>query len=212
MHSNNTILNQIQILRNKPEELIIGDLTYVAFCTYIEGYIDGINQLLSFNLREDITKYFESKGNIHTNYYWTNQIKHRNEEKTDTELINILLDVTEEYFMEKFKFCSKLSANEVKKKIYNWLDGLKNRPKMYVDEISSILLYLEAFLDGLNVYSNRNFKSEINQSSCQKTNRLTTIHWTEEISELYDSKDIAKILIEHMEKYFKNIHIETVLH
>ena len=56
----------MHILKNNSKSLI-EDKTYDSFHAYIEGYVDGLNMALNNKLRNEITRFYESKGNIKTN-------------------------------------------------------------------------------------------------------------------------------------------------
>ena len=111
---NEHVLKTMHILKNNSKSLI-EDKTYDSFHAYIEGYVDGLTMALNYKLRNEITRFYESKGNIKTNYLWTNQIKHRNEDKTNSELVEILLETTEEYFLKNADWCKEMDQTKIEK-------------------------------------------------------------------------------------------------
>ena len=201
---NEQVLNTMQILKINSQNLI-EDMNYDSFHAYIEGYVDGLNMVLNYNLRGEITSFFEAKGNPSTNCYWTNQIKYRNEDKTNSELVEILLETTEEYFHKNTNWYKEMDQNKIEKKLDFWFNGLKNRRSMFVEERLSLPVYLEALVDGLNVYSSKNLRLEISRWFYQKTKQEESFHWTMQINAYYKGQpeDTNKKLIEATEEYFK---------
>ena len=201
---NEQVLKTMQILKNN-SKILIEDMNYDSFHAYIEGYIDGLNMALNYNLLGEITSFYEAKGNIKTNYYWTNQIKHRNKDKTNSELVEILLETTEEYFLKNTNWYKEMDKSKIKKKLDFWFDGLKNRRGMIVQVGLSLPVYLEALVDGLNVYSSKNLRLEISRWFYQKTKQEESFHWTMQINAYYKGQpeDTNKKIIEATEEYFK---------
>jgi len=201
---NEHVLKTMHILKNNSKSLI-EDKTYDSFHAYIEGYVDGVTMALNYELRNDITRFYESKGNIKTNYHWTNQIKHRNEDKTNSELVEILLETTEEYFLKNADWCKEMDQTKIEKGLPVWFYEFKNWPGMFIEGRLSLPLYLEAFVDGLNVYSSKNLRLEISRWFYQKTKQEESFHWTMQINAYYKGQpeDTNKKLIEETEEYFK---------
>jgi len=201
---NEQILKIMELLKNEPKTLIY-DTNYDSYHAYIEGYIDGLNMSKDNNLRSEITRFYEDKGNIRTNYYWTNQIRHRNKGKSNNELVEILLETTEEYFLKNANWYSEMDQTRIKKELPTWLHNLKHYTGMFIEDRLSLPLYLEAFVDGLNVYVNNNLRLEISQWFCQKTKQKERFHWTKQISDFYNgsSEDTTRQIIEEAEEFFK---------
>ena len=82
----------------------VDNITYEVMKTYLEGYFDGIGVVYNKNISLEISRWFQDKINIKSSNYWTNQIQFHYSNKTDKELIEILLDTTEEYFKETLSF------------------------------------------------------------------------------------------------------------
>ena len=201
---NEQVLRIMKILKSNSKSLI-EDTKYDSFHAYMEGYIDGLNITLTDNLRGEITRFFEAKGNPKTNCYWTNQIKYRNKDKTNDELVEILLETTEEYFLKTPNWYKEMDQTKIEKDLPVWFNGFKNWPYMFVQLGLALPVYLEAFVDGLNVYSSKNLRLEISQWFYQKTKQEESYHWTRPIIAYYEgrSEDVTKKLIEVTEEYFK---------
>lgn len=58
---NKNILYTLSILRNYPKTIILGDLTYIAFSTYLDGYVDALGNCSGVNLKLKITHWFQKK-------------------------------------------------------------------------------------------------------------------------------------------------------
>ncbi|MBY0479281.1 MAG: hypothetical protein K2Q24_16655 [Chitinophagaceae bacterium] len=101
MQVTNTVTDWINILRNRPKMIIAEDaIDYRVLKIYIEGYIDGIGHGIGKNIRKDITEWFQVKINQQSSIYWTDHIPNYYKKKSDDQLKKILLDTTEEYFLE----------------------------------------------------------------------------------------------------------------
>ena len=96
---NSTILETFSILKNSPSMILADTSNYLYLQNYIEGYIDALSNVLNKNLRFEINNWYKNKLNIQTTYHWTCHIQYQFKDKTDNELKNILLNITQEYFM-----------------------------------------------------------------------------------------------------------------
>jgi len=201
---NEQVLKTLEFLRNDPKTLI-NDTNYNSFHAYIEGYVDGLSMPLDYKLRRAITRFYEDKGNIRTNYYWTNQIRHRNEGKSNNELVEILLETTEEYFLKNANWYGEMDQTRIKKELPIWLQYFKNHTGMFIETRLSIPLYLEAFVDGLNVYVNKKLRLEISQWFYRKTKQKESFHWTKQINDYNNGRceDTTRGIIEEVEEFFK---------
>lgn len=201
---NEQVLNTMQVLKRDPKRLI-ENTYYDTYHAYIEGYVDGVSMTLSNNLRREITSFYEAQGNIKTNYHWTSQIRHRNKGKTDNELVEILLETTKEYFLKNSDWCNGMDHTKLKKELPVWFVGFKNWPGMFIQIDLSLPVYLEAFVDGLNVYSNKNLRLEISRWFNQKTGQEETFHWANQITDFYTGKyeDTNKKFSEVTEEFFE---------
>lgn len=80
--------------------ILSNNSSYDYLQNYFEGYIDGISLLANKNIRLEITEWFQEKAGQKTNFYFTNQIKHFNKSKSDTELQNELIETIRNFFLE----------------------------------------------------------------------------------------------------------------
>ncbi|MFN8890648.1 MAG: hypothetical protein ACK5WF_24530 [Cyclobacteriaceae bacterium] len=95
------ILKTIYYLRTTPTVLVSGGVVdYKAISTYINGYIDGINEVLRINLMRRISEWFQNRVDQKDPIFLTGHIKYRYKDATDEELKKILLDTLEAYFIE----------------------------------------------------------------------------------------------------------------
>lgn len=101
---NNNIHSMLSILRNYPKSIILGDLTYLAFSTYLDGYVDALGNCTGVNLKLNITHWFQKKIKQEAFIFWTAYIPYHYKEKSEEEHIDILLHVTEEFFQENPKW------------------------------------------------------------------------------------------------------------
>lgn len=192
---NKQVLKTMWYLKNDSKSLI-EDTNYDSFHAYIEGYIDGLSMALNNNLRGEITRFYEEKGNPRTNCYWTNQIKYRNKDKTNTELVEILLDITEEYFYKNPNLFETMDENKIQERLCFWFDGLKNRPGMFIEKRLSLAVYLAALIDGINVYASKNLRVEISNWYNQRSKQIY-------VCSVEGVEDGTKKLIDVIEEFFK---------
>lgn len=101
---NNNIFKTLTILRNYPKSIILGDLTYYAFSTYLAGYVDALGNCAGVNLKLKITHSYQQKIKQQAFIFWTDYIPYYYNENSEEEHINILIDVTEEFFQENPKW------------------------------------------------------------------------------------------------------------
>ena len=97
---NTEILETFSILKNTPLMILADNSNYVYLQNYVEGYIDGLSNFVNMDLRLEINKWYKKKVNRQTTYHWTSHIPTQHKNKTDDQLQQILLDITEEYFIE----------------------------------------------------------------------------------------------------------------
>lgn len=95
---NERIFQTFEMLREKPSMIISNHNSYELLQNYIEGYIDGLSLFLNKNMRLEITKWYQKKINMESNFYWTGHIPFHFTGKNEDELKIILLDITEEFF------------------------------------------------------------------------------------------------------------------
>lgn len=95
---NRKVLETLSVLRNTPLMVITKDDSYDLLQNYIEGYIDGLSHALNKNIRLEVTNWYKKIINSDTSYYWTSHIPIHFRGKSDAELKEILLNVTEAYF------------------------------------------------------------------------------------------------------------------
>lgn len=97
----NGILKTIRYLRTSPTMLVSRDvMDYGVIRGYIEGYIDGLDQILRLNLMRRISEWFQSRVDQKGAIFLTYHIQYRYKDATDEELKKILLDTLEAYFVE----------------------------------------------------------------------------------------------------------------
>jgi len=98
-----------------------------------------------------------------------------------------------------------MDQTKIEKGLPVWFYEFKNWPGMFIEGRLSLPLYLEVFVDGLNVYSSKNLRLEISRWFYQKTQQEESFHWTMQINAYYKGQheDTNKKLIEETEEYFK---------
>jgi hypothetical protein len=94
-------------------------------------------------------------------------------------------------------------------KIIEWLNILKQRPKMIIaaSDIDYLILriYVEAYLDGIGTLMNKNIGKEITEWFQKKINQKSSYYWTTHIPFYYEGKsdeELKKILLETTETFF----------
>ncbi len=95
---NRKVLETLSVLRSTPLMVITKDDSYDLLQNYIEGYIDGLSHALNKNIRLDVTNWYKKIINSDTSHYWTSHIPIHFKGKSDAELKEILLNITEAYF------------------------------------------------------------------------------------------------------------------
>jgi len=96
---NERIYKLLNGLRKYPKMYFQGEPTYMAYETYLLGFLTGLTWLHNSSI--DITAWFtQQRGENNYAVGFSGQIKHIYEDKTEKERIEILLETVENFFRE----------------------------------------------------------------------------------------------------------------
>lgn len=98
-------LEWLDILENRPKMIISGDrlsnkqISYDELSIYVDGYIQGINNVLNRNLGKEICEWFQNKNNISSMpLYLADFLPVYYKDKSEEELIGILIEELRDFF------------------------------------------------------------------------------------------------------------------
>jgi hypothetical protein len=97
---NKKILETFNLLKTRPLMILANDSNYANVQNYIEGYVQGLSHFGNIDLMTKINGWYEKKVKKRIAVHWTCHIPTQYKNKNDDELKQILLNITEEYFIE----------------------------------------------------------------------------------------------------------------
>lgn len=93
------LIEIIDHLKKRPGMYIplsIKDITYTVYCTYLDGICAGFRWSLGINIDRDIALWLFDSSQV----AWHARLRYNNKDKSEEELISLLLDTFKNYFIE----------------------------------------------------------------------------------------------------------------
>lgn len=100
MEQNEKIISLLEAIQLKPG-MFVGDNSYQSVSKYLDGFLSGLCFTDDVSLPHEIMYWYMKKLNDPFNTFVSTYIKWKHKDKTDEQLISILIAVLIEYFQEQ---------------------------------------------------------------------------------------------------------------
>lgn len=100
---NHNIFHDLSVLKKYPGMCFRGERTYIAFETYLNGYLRGLGDCSGVVLGK-IRLWFQEKVNQNSSCFFTAHVEHYYNDRSEEERIHLLIDLVEEFFQENPKW------------------------------------------------------------------------------------------------------------
>ena len=94
--------------------------------------------------------------------------------------------------------------------VIEWINVLRNRPKMIIAEreidYKILKIYIEGYIDGIGHGIGKDIRKDITEWFQVKINQRASIYWTDHIQNYYEKKNdeqLKAILLDITEEYFR---------
>ena len=96
-------IEKIELIKNKPKLMFIGDLEFDTLINFLYGYLDGISDIIGLNIHNDFESWLRYKTNDRSYLFWVERLKELVSDKKNADKCTVLLNIFKEYFEQMLK-------------------------------------------------------------------------------------------------------------